>query len=139
MAKMDVIARHPLAGVPYDSLEFVKLNPRRVPLYRVRGQTAVSGAFAALGKAFEKYGGTCFYCGKQFNPHRLAEKRAHREHVIPKSAGGSARLHNLVIACTGCGSEKANQPISRFKPEAADDFSRAIEKLVARALGSSRR
>ena len=136
MAKIDPIARHPVSGLPYDRLEYVRLGPDRTPCYRVTGsERDPSGAFKALGHAFEMYGGDCYYCGKKFKPHRLSEGRAHRDHVIPESAGGSERLHNLVIACTLCGTKKANRPIRAFKPSAADKYIAALEAHIARALG----
>jgi 5-methylcytosine-specific restriction endonuclease McrA len=137
VAKIDPIALHPLQGVPYDRLEFARMLPDRTPLYRVIGSDKEpSGAFKALGCAFERYGGTCFYCDKKFPPQPLAEGRAHRDHVVPASASGSDRLHNLVIACSGCGAKKANKPLHRFRPRASDAYLQALEGHIARALGS---
>jgi 5-methylcytosine-specific restriction endonuclease McrA len=139
VAKIDPIAKHPLDGLPYDRLEFVKMGPDRTPYYRVVGSNRdPSGALKALGHAFEKYGGACFYCRKKFPPQRLSEKRAHRDHVIPESIGGSNRLHNLVIACAGCGTAKANKPLRQFRPKLADSYLEALERHIARALGSRR-
>ena len=139
MAKIDPIAKHPLQGLPYDRLEYVKLSADRIPHYRVIGSRRdPCGAFKALGHAFEMYGGTCFYCGKKFAPQLLSEKRAHRDHIIPESAGGSDRLHNLVIACTKCGTKKSDKPIRQFRPKLADTYLQALERHIARALGSRR-
>ncbi|MEA3016686.1 MAG: hypothetical protein QOI38_1408, partial [Sphingomonadales bacterium] len=133
------IAKHPLDGLPYDRLEFVKLSSDRTPHYRVIGsQRTPCGALKALGHAFEIYGGACFYCGKKFGPHRLTKKLVHRDHIVPQSHGGSDRLHNLVIACANCGTEKADKPIRQFRPKLADSYLRLLERHIARALGSRR-
>ena len=139
MAKIDPIATHPVEGLPYDRLEFVELGPDRSPKYRViDSKRAPCGALKALGHAFEMYGGTCFYCGKKFGPQSLSKKLAHRDHIVPESLGGSDRLHNLVIACTACGTKKGNKPIRQFRPRLADAYLRLLERHIARALGSRR-
>jgi hypothetical protein len=46
--------------------------------------------------------GTCQICG-QFRP-----KPVNLDHVIPWSAGGSDRSHNLRVACESCNVERSN-------------------------------
>jgi 5-methylcytosine-specific restriction endonuclease McrA len=89
----------------------------------------------ALARAFAAYGGSCFYCEREFPPQKLSTRGAHRDHVIATSKGGSDRLHNLVIACQECGTEKANRSIRDFRPSAADKYVAALERHIARALG----
>lgn len=138
MAKFDPVALHPLDGPPYDKLHFVRLNPQRVPLYTVAGSpSAAAGAERALARAFALYGGACFYCGKTFKPQPLSPRGAHRDHVVAQSCGGSDRLHNLVIACSPCGSKKADRPLEDFQPPAATKYSAALERHIARALGAA--
>ena len=137
MARFDPIALHPLAGRPYDKIRFVRMTPSRVPLYRVEGSSAAErGAGDALRVAFAIHGGECFYCRRRFKPQPLSRKQAHRDHVVPCSRGGSDRLHNLVIACTGCGAAKADRPIRHFDPAAADRLLVELERHIARALGA---
>lgn len=52
-----------------------------------------------------KTNGRCFYCGG------VADSV---EHVIPKSAGGSDDLDNLVLSCKSCNSRKALSSIWEF-------------------------
>ncbi len=141
MTNIDRIAAHPLDGAPYDKLEFVRLDQNRAPLYRVKGCDApASGALDALGRAFARYGGKCFYCPTKFTPQALSLQGAHRDHVVPKSRGGSGMLHNLVIACSKCDRTKANHPIHDFRPIAAKDYLAALEKHIAasvKAAGSA--
>ena len=127
-----ILATHPLAFTPYDKLEFVRLNNRKVPLYIVEGCSEdPCGAFDALGKAFRKYGGPCFYCGKKLKPQGLSCGGPHRDHVIAQSKDGDDLLHNLVIACGKCGAEKANKPIERFRPHAAGRYLEALNRHIS--------
>jgi 5-methylcytosine-specific restriction endonuclease McrA len=139
MAKIDPITLHPIAGLPYEKIRFVRMTSKRVPLYAVQGVDGERGASEALRRAFCEYGGRCFYCDMRFKPQKLSSRGAHRDHVVAASHGGSARLHNLVIACRRCGSEKADKPVRQFRPEAADRYLSALERHIARALGAAGR
>lgn len=138
MARIDQIAAHPLEGRPYDKLIFVELNHHYVPIYRVVGcDLPAAGAFEALGRAFEKYGGECFYCRIKFKAQPLSLLEAHRDHVIATSLGGSALLHNLVIACKKCGRDKSNDPVHDFRPKAAKAYLSALERHIADCVKAS--
>jgi len=132
------IAAHPLNGRPYDRLEFVRCDGNGAPLYKVMGcNEAPTGAFTALGKAFERFGGKCFYCPTRFRPQPLANDptKAHRDHVIAVSNGGSQLLHNLVIACGKCGRTKANDAIHDFRPKSAKEYLAALNRHIEECLG----
>lgn len=132
------IVAHPIPAVPYDKLEFVRFDGNRVPLYQVKGcSEPPAGALHALGRAFARYGGKCFYCPTRFRPHSLADRKAHRDHVLATSRGGSDMLHNLVIACEKCGRDKADDLIHEFRPRAARDYLAALEKHIAEAVRAS--
>jgi len=138
MAKLDRIAAHPIREVPYDKLVFVKLDRNRVPLYSVTGrEEPPSGTLTALGRAFERHGGKCFYCSAKFEPQPFSSRVAHRDHVLAASKGGSDLLHNLVIACTSCGRAKADDPIHDFRPRAAKDYLAALESHISRCVRAS--
>lgn len=49
----------------------------------------------------------CVYCG-------IAQKRMHRDHVIPLSKGGTNWPQNLVPACFSCNPAKANSSLEEF-------------------------
>jgi 5-methylcytosine-specific restriction endonuclease McrA len=54
----------------------------------------------------------CFYCGVAFTgTGKLARTIDHR---LPRSAGGSERLANLVFACRGCNQRKADRSEDEF-------------------------
>ena len=50
----------------------------------------------------EKFGRKCFYCGKKDTP-------LEKEHILPKSKGGTNRVSNLTISCRDCNIEKGNR------------------------------
>jgi len=53
---------------------------------------------------YHRDGNTCQYCGHKFPTSELS-----LDHVIPKSRGGADSWENLVCACTGCNSRKADK------------------------------
>ena len=55
----------------------------------------------------EKYKYSCVYCGKK---NVYLEK----EHVVPRSRGGSNRISNLVLSCRKCNEQKDNATIDEF-------------------------
>ena len=136
MSRMDQrLVAHPINHSPYNRLEYVRIDGNGVPLYQVKGcDKREAGAPEALARAFQRYGGKCFYCGDSFGPQSLTPKTAHRDHVVPTSLGGSDLLHNLVIACVRCGTEKANLPLQDFKPKAAKNYFAALEKHIANSI-----
>lgn len=46
----------------------------------------------------------CAYCGNEFTPSRLT-----RDHIIPRSKGGSNKWTNVVTSCKACNVEKDNR------------------------------
>jgi 5-methylcytosine-specific restriction endonuclease McrA len=136
MAKIDPIALHPISGLPYEKIRFVRMNAKRIPLYAVDEHEGECGAAKALDRAFRLYGGQCFYCQTNFQPQAFSTGGAHRDHVVADSSGGSERLHNLVVACQACGSRKSNKPLRKFRPEAADRYLAVLERHIANALGA---
>lgn len=138
MAKLEqLIAAHPIRGLPYDMLEFVCFDRQRVPLYKVKGTDGTAtGAPEALRKAFARYGGKCFYCRRRFKPQPLSND-AHRDHVIPKKSGGSNLLHNLVIACAKCDSTKGCKPVHDFSAPSAQKYLSALNLHIRRCINDA--
>ena len=54
-----------------------------------------------------KFQRKCVYCGAGDIPLT-------RDHVIPRSAGGSNRISNLTLACLPCNQAKGNLPLDQF-------------------------
>lgn len=64
-------------------------------------------------------GPNCFWCGrlthrKQPGQTKVYDHTATRDHVIPKSAGGTDALWNLVLACFKCNADRADLPAEAF-------------------------
>lgn len=55
----------------------------------------------------EKWKRKCAYCKKSNLPLQV-------EHTVPKSRGGSDRIHNLTLACQECNLKKGNQTAKEF-------------------------
>jgi 5-methylcytosine-specific restriction endonuclease McrA len=52
----------------------------------------------------------CYYCGKL-----LSRRKATKDHVIPRSKGGSDSTQNIVDACRDCNKEKGCLTIEEFR------------------------
>jgi hypothetical protein len=52
----------------------------------------------------------CFYCGKP-----LSRRRATKDHIIPRSKGGSDSQRNIVDACRKCNTEKGNLLLEEYR------------------------
>lgn len=63
-------------------------------------------------KVYAKCKGHCAYCGR---PITLEEMTA--DHVVPKAAGGSNKISNLLPCCRECNSSKANSSLSQYRTE----------------------
>jgi len=56
---------------------------------------------------------TCQYCGVKCNP--AGDRKITIDHVIPRSAGGTNALDNLVSCCSLCNTLKAGDNLDLFK------------------------
>lgn len=54
----------------------------------------------------------CTYCGA-----RLCKRSVTRDHVVPRSRGGSGHPDNLVPSCGPCNRAKSDKPLWRFMLE----------------------
>lgn len=52
----------------------------------------------------------CYYCGEP-----ASGKRLHRDHLKPKSKGGSSHQRNIVYACGPCNSTKGDRTIEQAR------------------------
>ena len=70
----------------------------------------------------EKFGRKCFYCGKKDTP-------LEKEHILPKSKGGTNRVSNLTVSCKPCNIEKGN----RHPNEIEGDFGKRVQSALRAA------
>lgn len=57
----------------------------------------------------------CWYCGRPLWPIQVT-----KDHIVPRSAGGSSRQANLVICCRPCNQLKRSRTLEEFLVEEAD-------------------
>lgn len=77
-----------------------------------------------------KYKSRCVYCDQRVSmalpeAHPL---RATRDHLLPRSLGGSNGLSNLVLACRNCNQTRGNQ-----KPQPSNSMTAAQKRAIAAA------
>lgn len=81
-----------------------------------------------------RHKGKCAYCDRRVSTllppdHAL---RATREHLVPKSRGGSGKLSNLVLACRQCNEARGNQvPSEKTAPTAAKQRAMQAAAILA--------
>lgn len=56
----------------------------------------------------QQYNSKCFYCGKKTN-------KLTKDHVVPKSRGGSNNIDNIVPSCWPCNYTKRAKSVELFK------------------------
>ncbi|MDH5377320.1 MAG: HNH endonuclease [Gammaproteobacteria bacterium] len=111
----------------------------------VNSIVAVQGIASHLFKAtvphltnrelFRRDGGICMYCGGQFSDRELT-----RDHITPKSRGGSDQWTNVVAACKRCNThkgartpEEAGMPLLAipFVPNSAEYLALKNRRILA--------
>lgn len=76
-----------------------------------RGQALRMGALLPDGWRFGE-ARVCWWCGRRVfygRDYRGDPTQATREHVVPKSIGGSGAKQNVVVACASCNSTRSSQ------------------------------
>lgn len=62
---------------------------------------------------FERDGFQCRYCGRS----PADGVTLHLDHILPKCAGGTTTMNNLVTACMDCNHGKGNALLERLPPD----------------------
>ena len=124
---------HCIDSLPYRSIVFIRFDGQGTPLYRVAGcNDSEMGSKKALERAFEIYGGCCFYCGSLLSEMTV-------DHVEPSATGGTDTLQNLAVACQSCNADKGSKAIELFHPSAGrawlERVLRQVEERLRRASG----
>ena len=70
----------------------------------------------------EKFGRKCYYCGAKDTP-------LEKEHILPKSKGGTNRVSNLTVSCRKCNIEKGN----RHPDELEGDLGKRVQSALKAA------
>ena len=99
-----------LAPVATLEMELVKFDTQKMQNPEIDGVAYQQGELAGFEVReylLEKFGRKCIYCGAEGVPLNI-------DHIVPKSAGGSNRVSNLVLACVDCNQKKNNLPFEVF-------------------------
>jgi 5-methylcytosine-specific restriction endonuclease McrA len=128
-----IVAAHPIDKKPYHCIRFVEIDQHGSPLYSVTGVEGVTGAYKALQRAFEKHGGHCFHCDKWMDPQPMSHNVT-RDHIHPKSAGGSDYLHNLVLAHGHCNRAKGASNLAQFSVERGDRYLKLLDQHITKII-----
>ncbi len=70
----------------------------------------------------EKFGRKCYYCGVKNVP-------LEKEHILPKSKGGTNRVSNLTVSCRECNIEKGN----RYPDEIEGELGKRVQSALRAA------
>ena len=82
-------------------------------------------------RVFERDKYRCQYCGTDMTLHFAYPHLGviTVDHMVPKAAGGSNRIQNLVTCCRPCNQRKRNLPIEDFADEGTLLELRGIREL----------
>jgi len=131
--KLDRVAMaHPIDSKPYHCIRFKRFH-NSTPLYAVTGVDGESGAYNALKQAFARHGGHCFHCGEWISPQPMSHDVT-RDHILPKSQGGSDYLHNLVLAHGDCNRAKGAKALPEFNVERSSKYLRLLDQHITRII-----
>jgi 5-methylcytosine-specific restriction endonuclease McrA len=99
-----------LTNVQEIAVERVKFDTQKMMNPEVSGveyQRGTLHGFEVWEYLLEKFNHQCAYCAKK-------DVRLEKEHVIPKTKGGSDRVSNLVVSCGPCNQKKGSKDVSEF-------------------------
>lgn len=99
-----------LSPVSFISVEQVKFDTQKMNNAVIEGKEYQRGTlfeYEVKQYLLEKYQYQCVYCQKKNVPFE-------KEHVVPKSRGGSNRISNLVLSCRECNQKKDNLTIEEY-------------------------
>jgi len=82
----------------------IKLNAPAVVRLKYHSSTEPMRLRFSRGNIYARDDKTCQYCSKKHPPKDLT-----LDHVIPKSIGGRTTWTNIVTACSGCNTRKADR------------------------------
>lgn len=97
----------PVTTIAYEAVRFDMQQLENPEITGVEYQQGTLFGTEVREYLLTKYGNSCVYCNAIDVPLNL-------DHVVPKAAGGSDRVSNLVTACINCNQAKGNQPIEAF-------------------------
>jgi 5-methylcytosine-specific restriction endonuclease McrA len=69
-----------------------------------------------LRRTFQASHGYCHWCDNEthLDGNERSKRKATRDHILPKSKGGSWNLANLILACAGCNRKRGDAYYEQF-------------------------
>lgn len=65
-----------------------------------------------LRRMFLRERGRCFWCNKELTINGPRDVAPTKDHVLPRSKGGTGKITNLVLSCHDCNGAKGNYLIN---------------------------
>lgn len=59
--------------------------------------------------------GRCVYCGHKMTREPNRPNTVTRDHIVPRSAGGSSKRRNIALACELCNQAKGDMTAAEFE------------------------
>jgi len=116
-----------LAPVAFVEIETVRFDTQALQNPEISGVEYQRGAlfgYEVWEYLLQKWGRRCAYCGAQNVP-------LEKEHIVPRSRGGSNRVSNLAVACRACNEKKGNRTAAEFGHPAVQARAKAPLKDAA--------
>ena len=92
------------------AVERVKFDMQRMENAEIAGIAYQRGSlyhYEVMEYLLEKHHRACAYCG-------ITDVPFERDHIVPRSQGGSNRISNLVLSCRPCNQAKGAQSLEQF-------------------------
>jgi 5-methylcytosine-specific restriction endonuclease McrA len=134
----EIATAHPIDKNPYHCIRFSRFDHNGTPLYRVTKEEGETGAYQALQRAFARHGGHCFHCDRWIEAQPMSHE-VNRDHIQPRSSGGSDYLHNLVLAHGDCNRAKGSKDLAQFSVERGDKYLKLLDQHVIKIIESLRK
>ncbi len=121
------------------ALERVKFDMQKMQNSDIQGTEYQQGTLfekEVMEYLLEKWNHKCMYCGIEDVPFE-------KEHLIPRSRGGSNRISNLGLSCRKCNQAKSNLTLEEFlvnKPELLKKIKASLKRPLkdAAAVNATR-
>jgi len=97
----------PVDGIACETVRFDTQILQNPEISSVEYQRGTLHGYEVWQYLLEKWKHQCAYCGAK-------NVSLEKDHVVPRSAGGSNRISNLVVACRKCNQAKGSMPVEKF-------------------------
>jgi 5-methylcytosine-specific restriction endonuclease McrA len=67
---------------------------------------------STIQRVYRRENGQCYWCRRKVTIGIAGKGQATKDHVLPKSKGGTSAIHNIVLSCYQCNSGKSNHLVN---------------------------